>query len=64
MTDRSTSTYWKSNPYLTKPFTGEDDINHPQWVVMDLASAQAVNAIRIAWSEPYARVYRVEYLDR
>jgi len=61
MTDGSTSTYWKSNPYLTKPFTGEDDINHPQWVVMDLASAQAVNAIRIGWSEPYARVYRVEY---
>jgi hypothetical protein len=59
MTDGSTSTYWKSNPYLTKPFTGEDD--HPQWVVMDLASAQPVNAIRIAWSEPYARVYRVEY---
>jgi hypothetical protein len=59
MTDGSTSTYWKSNPYLTKPFAGEDD--HPQWVVMDLASAQPVNAIRIAWSEPYARVYRVEY---
>lgn len=61
MTDGSAATYWKSNPYLTQSFTGEEDSAHPQWVVMDLASAQAVNAIRIAWSEPYARVYRVEY---
>lgn len=61
MTDGSPTTYWKSNPYLAKPFTGEDDANYPQWVVMDLASAHAVNAVRIAWAQPYARAYRVQY---
>jgi len=61
MTDGSRETYWKSNPYLTEPFTGEDDSTHPQWVVLDLANNHPVNAIRIAWSEPYAHRYRVEY---
>ena len=28
-------TYWKSNPYLTKRFTGESDSLLPQWVVVD-----------------------------
>ena len=27
--DGDLHTYWKSNPYLTKPFTGEDDSLHP-----------------------------------
>ncbi len=59
--DGNPKTYWKSNPYLAQPFTGEDDSRHPQWVVVDLGSKQDVNAIRIAWAEPYAIVYRVEY---
>src|SRR6266567_3512448 len=33
VTDGDLNTYWKSNPYLTKRFTGEDD--HPQWVTLD-----------------------------
>ena len=61
MTDGDESTYWKSNPYLTKPFTGEEDSNYPQWVVLDLAHSHAVNAIRISWAEPYARHYMVQY---
>ncbi len=61
LTDGDTSTYWKSNPYLTKAFTGEDDSTYPQWVIMDLANQQMVNAIRIAWAEPYARRYIVQY---
>jgi hypothetical protein len=52
---------WKSNPYLTKTFTSEDDSLHPQWVVIDLGKKQDVNAIRIVWAEPYARVYQVDY---
>ncbi len=53
--------YWKSNPYLTSKFTGESDAAHPQWVVMDLQKAYAVNAVRIAWADPFARTYQVEY---
>jgi hypothetical protein len=53
--------HWKSNPYLTSKFTGESDALHPQWVVMDLRGEKPVNAIRIAWANPYARTYQVEY---
>ena len=59
--DGDLNTYWKSNPYLTKTFTGEDDSLHPQWVVISLGEKQALNTIRIAWAEPYARVYQVQY---
>ena len=61
LTDGDTNTYWKSNPYLTKAYTGEDDSLHPQWVVADLASPQQINAIRIAWTAPFARKYLVQY---
>ncbi|HZR28227.1 MAG TPA: discoidin domain-containing protein [Terriglobales bacterium] len=61
LTDGDLNSYWKSNPYLTKAFTGEDDSLHPQWVIVDLANPQQVNAIRIAWAEPYARRYTVQY---
>src|SRR5215469_4634416 len=44
MTDGDLSTYWKSNPYLSKDFTGEDDSTHPQWVVLDVAVPQPINA--------------------
>jgi len=59
--DGDLQTYWKSNPYLTYDFTGDDDSLHPQWVVISLEKQQEVNAIRIAWAEPYARVYQVQY---
>ena len=61
LTDGDTNTYWKSNPYLTKAFTGEDDALHPQWVVVDLSTPQQINAIRIDWADPYARKYLVQY---
>jgi hypothetical protein len=61
LTDGDVNTFWKSNPYLTQRFTGESDALHPQWVVMDLAQVQAVDSIRIAWGEPYARRYVVQY---
>ena len=59
--DGDLNTYWKSNPYLTKPYTGEDDSLHPQWIVIRLEKGEAANAIRIAWAEPYARIYKVQY---
>jgi hypothetical protein len=61
LTDGDEKTYWKSNPYLTKGFTGEDDSLHPQWIVIDLANPLSINAIRIAWADPYAKRYRVQY---
>jgi hypothetical protein len=53
--------YWKSNPYLTSKFTGESDALHPQWVVVDLKAEYPISAVRIAWENPYAKAYRVEY---
>jgi len=61
LTDGDLNTFWKSNPYLTQHFTAESDALHPQWVVLDLAQIQQVNSIRIAWGEPYARHYVVQY---
>jgi hypothetical protein len=61
LTDGDENTYWKSNPYLSKMFTGEDDSLHPQWIVVDLANPLAINAIRIAWADPFAKRYRVQY---
>ncbi|MGB7434203.1 MAG: discoidin domain-containing protein [Candidatus Acidiferrum sp.] len=61
MTDGDPATYWKSNPYLTSKFTGDPDSANPQWVVMDFALPQEINAIQIAWANPYASKYVVEY---
>jgi hypothetical protein len=61
LTDGDTTTYWKSNPYLTSKFTGESDALHPQWIVIDLKNDTPINAVRIAWAEPYARTYEVDY---
>ncbi len=59
--DGDMQSYWKSNPYLSKEFTGEDDALHPQWVVIALDKKEDVNAIRIDWAEPYARDFEVQY---
>jgi len=61
LTDGDLNSYWKSNPYLTKAFTGEDDALHPQWVMIDLGARVDVNAIRITWANPYARKYAVQF---
>ena len=61
LTDGDPASYWKSNPYLTQAFTGEDDARHPQWVTIDLAGTLPIDAIRIAWAEPFARRYAVQY---
>jgi hypothetical protein len=61
VTDGDTASYWKSNPYLTRHFTGEDDALLPQWIILDLGSMKKVDAIRIAWGEPYASHYNVQF---
>jgi hypothetical protein len=61
LTDGDLKSYWKSNPYLTKSFTGEDDALHPQWVLIDLGKKVDIDAIRIAWANPYAEDYAVQF---
>ncbi len=61
LTDGDLNSYWKSNPYLTQRYTHEADSLHPQWVFLDVASRHPITAIRIAWAEPYATHYLVQY---
>jgi hypothetical protein len=61
LTDGDETTYWKSNPYLTRKFTGEPDSVHPQWVILELSQPQKVDTIRIAWTAPYATQYVIQY---
>src|SRR6201987_224243 len=59
--DGDLQSYWKSNPYLAKEFTGEDDSLHPQWIVIALEKQEQVNALRINWANPYAVDFEVQY---
>ncbi len=61
--DGDARTFWKSNPYLDRQFTGEDNARHPQWALIDLGRRRPVNAIQIAWAAPYATRYLVQYWD-
>ena len=61
LTDGDPKSYWKSNPYLTEAYTGESDSLHPQWVMIDLGAKVDVNAIKIAWADPYAKRYYVQF---
>jgi len=59
--DGDTSTFWKSNPYLDPSLDREDASPHPQWVLADLGSISKVSAIRIAWANPFATDFHVQY---
>ena len=59
--DGNTTTFWKSNPYLTSYYTGETDAAHPQWVVLDFGKKVSINAGRLHWKNPYAKKFRVQY---
>ena len=61
ITDGDESTYWKSNPYLTSRYTGEDDALHPQWIILDLSREELVDTLKISWAEPYAKDYVLQY---
>ncbi|HEV2696393.1 MAG TPA: discoidin domain-containing protein [Terriglobales bacterium] len=61
LSDGDLDTYWKSNPYLTQRFTGENDSLHPQWIVVDLSQIQLVDTLRIAWTDPFATEFQVQY---
>ena len=61
LTDGDLDTYWKSNPYLSQRFTGESNSLHPQWVIVDLSQIEPVDSIRIAWTDPFATEFLVQY---
>jgi F5/8 type C domain len=61
LTDGDPKSYWKSNPYLTSAFTGEADALHPQWILIDLGKKVDIDTIRIAWANPYAQEYAVQF---
>src|SRR6266404_9361762 len=61
LTDGDPTTYWKSNPYLSAKFTGENESLHPQWMVIDFGSPQPIDALRIAWANPYASKFIAQY---
>jgi hypothetical protein len=61
LTDGDPNTFWKSNPYLTRRFTGEDDSLHPQWIIVDLKKKELVDSLRIAWGAPFATHYLIQY---
>ncbi|MEK6437993.1 discoidin domain-containing protein [Pseudonocardia sp. T1-2H] len=57
--DGDTGTFWKSNPYLDPHFTGGSDL--AQWIMIALPQALPVDTVRIAWADPYATSFRVQY---
>jgi len=61
LTDGDEKSYWKSNPYLAEKFTTAPDSTHPQWVVIEFGLPQEIDAIQIAWANPFAKKYVVEY---
>ena len=60
LTDGDLATFWKSNPYLDRRFT-RDARAHPQWIELRLGAPAAIDAAQIAWADPYATRYEVQY---
>lgn len=64
LVDGDETSFWKTNPYLDKHFTGEENDHHPQWLVIDFGAVQSeIQAVRILWGEPFAERYEVQYWD-
>ena len=59
--DGDPQSFWKSNPYLDRQFTGEDNTLHPQWIVIEFAKPELINAVRLLWGEPFATRSQIEY---
>lgn len=57
--DGDPTSFWKTNPYLDSYFTHE--AARPQWVIVELGDAQAIDAARIQWADPYAVDYEIQY---
>ncbi|HEY5143870.1 MAG TPA: discoidin domain-containing protein [Solirubrobacteraceae bacterium] len=49
--DGTPATFWKSNPYLDRPFARSV---HRPWVVVDLGRPRAIDALAVRWGTPWA----------
>ncbi len=58
--DGDPATFWKSNPYLDRRYTGAA-LSRPQYIVVSFEAATPIDAARILWGTPYARHYLVQY---
>lgn len=59
--DDDPETFWKSNPYLDRHFTGDNNSVHPQWIVLDLGKLRSIDSVRVLWGRPYASSFVVEF---
>ena len=59
--DGDPQSFWKSNPYLDQEFTAESSSLHPQWIVIEFEQPEPINAVRLAWGEPFATRYQIQY---
>jgi hypothetical protein len=58
--DGDPTSFWKSNPYLDRRYTGAAQ-SSPQWIVVSLDKRKPINAVRIDWGTPFARHFQVQY---
>ena len=61
--DGDSRTFWKSNPYLDRHFTGQPNATLPQSIIIDLGKTKLINVLRLNWAEPFATVYDVQFGD-
>lgn len=59
LTDGDLSTFWKSNPYLDALYTHAP--SRPQWLQVRFEEPTPIDAVQIAWADPYAVDYEVQY---
>ena len=60
--DGDPASFWKSNPYLDRHFTGLS-ASRPQWIVLSFEKLTRFDAARILWGAPFARHFLVQYWD-
>ncbi len=60
--DGDPASFWKSNPYLDRRFTGLA-ASRPQWIVLSFPKLTRFDAARILWGQPFARHFLVQYWD-
>lgn len=58
--DGDPKTFWKSNPYLDRRFTGAAE-SRPQYIVVSFDGAKRIDAARILWGTPFARHFLLQY---